>query len=64
MVCISLSLRRQAHRLLAESLMHMAHKTGNMSGVMKSISLVKFCRVSSRCVRSLVRSPPENIAKL
>ncbi len=31
----SLSLRRHAHRPLAERLMHMAHKSGNTSGVSK-----------------------------
>ncbi len=34
----SLSLRRHAHRTLAKRLMHMAHKSGNTSGVSKSSS--------------------------
>ncbi len=34
----SLSLRRHAHGPLAERLMHMAHKSGNTSGVLKSSS--------------------------
>ncbi len=34
----SLSLRHHAHGLLAEHLMHMAHKIGNTYGVLKSSS--------------------------
>ncbi len=37
-VLTSLSLRRHAHRPLAERLMHMAHLAGNTSGVSKSSS--------------------------